>query len=91
VAQLEVPNHEYGEHRSQAEICVLHAAGGSRLEWGINRAVPIVHGEATAGEAEELMRWWEIDAAVPVGCRLLAGLSPARLLWTLRRGTQRTR
>jgi len=72
VAQLEVPNHDNDLGvRSHTEICVLHAAGGSRLEWEMNRAVPIVHGEATAGEAEELMQWWETDAAVSVGGRFL--------------------
>ena len=72
VAQLEVPNHDNDLGvRSHTEICVLHAAGGSSLEWEMNRAVPIVHDEATAGEAEELMQWWETDAAISVSGRFL--------------------
>ncbi|CAN6362430.1 unnamed protein product [Urochloa humidicola] len=68
VAQLEVPKPEGWKFRDKAELCVLDTG---RLEWVLHRGVPIVHGEATAGKAEELMVWWETDVAVPVGDRFL--------------------
>ncbi|CAN6362431.1 unnamed protein product [Urochloa humidicola] len=69
VAQLEVPDNNDREiPRNKAELCVLDTG---TLEWELNRDVPVVHGEATAGEARELMVWWETDVAVPVGDRFL--------------------
>ncbi|KAF8766227.1 hypothetical protein HU200_007734 [Digitaria exilis] len=42
----------------------------ARLE-EIDQEVPIIHGESTAGQAQELMQWWKTDEAVPVGDRFL--------------------
>ncbi|CAO2147945.1 unnamed protein product [Urochloa humidicola] len=68
VVQLEVPKPEGWKFRDKAELCVLDTV---RLEWELHRDVSIVHGEATASKAEELMLWWETDVAVPVGNRFL--------------------
>ncbi|CAL4982137.1 unnamed protein product [Urochloa decumbens] len=70
VAQLEVPDTDDRPKfpRNKAELCVLDTG---RLQWELRRDVPIVHGEATAGKAYDLMLWWETDVAVPVGDRFL--------------------
>ncbi|CAL4995046.1 unnamed protein product [Urochloa decumbens] len=68
VVQLEVPDSVKRKIRDKAELCVIDTG---KLEWELNREVPIVHGEATAGKAKELMLWWETDVAVPVSDRFL--------------------
>ncbi|KAL6658325.1 hypothetical protein ACP70R_003911 [Stipagrostis hirtigluma subsp. patula] len=62
VAQLEVT---YDEPYDTAELCVLRPGG----EWELRRAVPIVFNDDDGSNGNELIRWRDTDAIVPIGDR----------------------